>query len=89
MEDLIQEEVRQFITFLRPFASSQLPVDMANQFNLPILNALWRITVGDRFEYTDPQLMDIIKRFGIFLQNLGNPAAVLAVTFPWIFKGSF
>ncbi len=89
MEELISEEVRQFTTFLGQAASDRQPLDMAAQFNLPILNALWRITVGDRFEYTDPQLLDIIHRMGEFFKKLGNPAAFLALAFPWIFQGSF
>ena len=87
MEEMIQEELRQFMSFLKPLAASRQPVNMCNQFNLPILNALWRITVGDRFEYTDPQLLDIIKRMGMFLQRIGNPASLLAITYPWVFKG--
>ena len=86
MEEMIQEELRQFMSFLKPLAASRQPVNMCNQFNLPILNALWRITVGDRFEYTDPQLLDIIKRMGMFLQRIGNPASLLAITYPWVFK---
>ena len=54
MEELILEEVAQFTTFLKGRQFMQGPVDMACQFNLPILNALWRITVGDKLEYTDP-----------------------------------
>jgi hypothetical protein len=46
MEEMILEEVRQFTGFLRERAGQ--PIDMSSQFNLPILNALWRVTVGDR-----------------------------------------
>jgi hypothetical protein len=91
MEEMILEEVRQFTAFLRQFATSTdmgggQPLDMSSQFNLPILNALWRVTVGDRLEYTDPRLLDIVHRIGVFLQKLANPVGVLAVTVPWLFK---
>ena len=89
MEEMIQEELRQFMSFLKPLAASRQPVNMCNQFNLPILNALWRITVGDRFEYTDPQLLDIIERLGLFAQRLGSAVTLLALTHPWIFKEGF
>jgi hypothetical protein len=46
MEEMILEEVRQFTGFLREHTGQ--PIDMSSQFNLPILNALWRVTVGDR-----------------------------------------
>ncbi len=86
MEEMILEEVQQFTSFLRKLASSGQPLDMASHFNLPILNALWRITVGDRFEYSDARLLNLIKRMGEFLKRIGNPAALLALTFPWIFN---
>ena len=86
MEEMILEEVQQFTSFLRQLASSGQPLDMASHFNLPILNALWRITVGDRFEYSDARLLNLIKRMGEFLKRIGNPAALLALTFPWIFN---
>jgi hypothetical protein len=86
MEEIIMEEVQQFTTFLRQLASTGQPLDMARNFNLPILNALWRIIVGDRFEYTDARLLDLIERMGDFLKRMGTPAALLAVTYPWIFK---
>ena len=54
MEEMIQEEVGQFLDHLRPLAGQ--PVDVEGQLNLPILNTLCRITLGDRFEYSDHQL---------------------------------
>ena len=84
---MILEEVGQFTLLLRQLAGQ--PLNMATQFNLPILNALWRIMVGDRFEYTDPQLLDIIERLGLFAQRLGSAVTLLALTHPWIFKEGF
>jgi hypothetical protein len=91
MEEMILEEVRQFTTFLHQFSTSSdggssKPLDISSQFNLPILNALWRITVGERLEYTDPRLLDIVHRMGVFMQKLGNPVAMLVMTIPWLFK---
>ena len=87
MEEVIVDEVRQFTSLLSQLTGQ--PINMASQFNLPILNALWRITVGDRFEYTDPQLLDLIRRMGLFLQKLASPATLIALTQPWIFKVGF
>jgi len=42
--------------------------------------------VGDRFEYTDARLTDLIKRLGDFIKRLGNPSALLVLTYPWLFK---
>ena len=87
MEEVIVDEVRQFTSLLSQLTGQ--PINMASQFNLPILNALWRITVGDRFEYTDPQLLDLIRRMGLFFQKLASPATLIALTQPWIFKVGF
>ena len=89
MDDIIVEEVGQFVTFLKQLADSGQPVSISRQFNLPILNVLWRITVGHRFEYTDPKLLDIIQRMVAFLQQMGQPVSLLSLTHPWIFKGRF
>lgn len=51
---MIHEEVRQFLDHLRPLAGQ--PLDVEGQLNLPILNTLCRIAMGDRFEYSDPRL---------------------------------
>ncbi len=39
---------------LAPLAGQ--PLDVEDLLNLPILNTLCRITMGDRFEYTDSRL---------------------------------
>jgi hypothetical protein len=42
---------------LAPLAGQ--PLDVEDLLNLPILNTLCRITMGDRFEYTDSRLQGI------------------------------
>jgi hypothetical protein len=84
MENLILDEVAHFTTYLQQFAGQ--PVDMAGRFNLPILNALWRVTVGERFDYDDPQLVDIIERMGDLLKRSHGPASLISLTQPWLFK---
>ena len=41
--------------------SEEEPFDFISKFNLPILNALWNITAGHRFEYDDPKLLSMIQ----------------------------
>ena len=64
MEEMIQDEVEMFkhliskvnesavplgtFRFLKILQNGAEPFDFINQLNLPILNALWRITVGER-----------------------------------------
>jgi len=51
MEDLIKNEVEEFVTFLRQEALSapDNAIEIHNVFNITILNALWRIISGKRY----------------------------------------
>ena len=46
MEEMIQEEIVQFKHLLDGVTHE--PIDFVNRLNLPILNALWNVTVGER-----------------------------------------
>ena len=81
---MIQEELVKFRMLLEKYDNE--PLDIAGKFNLPILNALWRVTVGEHFEYDNPFLLDLISRVGDFLKRVGRPEAVLIISFPWIPK---
>jgi len=84
MEELIQDEVALFKALIKK--SEGEPFDFINQFNLPILNALWKVTVGERFEYDDPELVSIITRLTELFKRVGRPENVLVICFPFIFK---
>ena len=85
MEELINEEVEVFNEVLKSYRGE--PIDMAGKLNLPILNALWKITVGQRFDYDDPQLTRIITQLTEFFQRIGtNPQQLIALSFPRIAK---
>jgi len=84
MEEMIQEEVDMFKALIDK--NKEEPFDFINQLNLPILNALWRITVGERFEYDDPKLQSIVHRLTETFQRLGRPENILIFAFPWLAK---
>lgn len=84
MEEMIQEEVLLFKALINK--NQEEPFDFINQFNLPILNALWKVTVGERFEYDDPRLMSIIERLTDMFKRIGKPENVITLCFPWINK---
>jgi len=84
MEEMIHEEVLMFLEVIKKAEGE--PFDFGNKFNLPILNALWRVTVGTRFDYDDPKLISIVERLTAFFQRIGNPAVILIIAFPWITK---
>ena len=84
MEKLIQEEVDLFKTFISKNSSE--PFDFMNKLNLPILNALWKVTVGERFEYDNPRLLSIVERLTEAFKLLMRPTRALFVAFPWLLK---
>ena len=84
MEELIQEEVELFKAFI--LKNGEESFDFNNKLNLPILNALWRITVGERFEYDNPKLLSIVQRLTEAFKRFGKPEAVMVFAFPWINK---
>ena len=85
MEDMINEEVGLFMEEI--LKSEGEPFDFINKFNLPILNALWRVTVGQRFDYDDPRLTSIIHKLTDLLKRAADPFAVLLIILPsWVTK---
>jgi hypothetical protein len=64
---------------LAPLAGQ--PLDVEDLLNLPILNTLCRITMGDRFEYTDSRLQGIglftmTKKFAPFDSPAPRPCPI-------------
>ena len=60
MEELIHDEVNHFNNFIEK--NIDKPFDFAGQLNLPILNALWKVLVGERYDYEDEKLLNICNR---------------------------
>ena len=87
MEQIILEEVALFKIFIAKYVGK--PVDISSKMNLPILNSLWRVTVGERFDYDDQRLLDICHRltegFKVFVSTKQN----FVYSFPWIMKIPF
>ena len=69
MEELINGEVEVFNEVLMSYRGE--PIDIAGKLNFPILNALWRISVGQRFNYNDPKLTRIIAQLTEFFKRVG------------------
>ena len=84
MEDVILEEVQLFKGLIDKYNGE--PFDFKNQFNLPILNALWRVTSGERFEYDNQKFKSIVDRLTEMLQRIGNPSNIVIMLYPWITK---
>ena len=82
MEGLIEEEVNLFKSLINRNISE--PFDFLNKLNLPILNALWKVTVGERFEYDNPRLLSIVERLTEAFEIFGNPNQALLLAYPWL-----
>ncbi|KAG1966961.1 cytochrome P450 2K1-like [Pimephales promelas] len=61
----------------KPFDTTQ-PVDYA------VSNIISSIVYGSRFEYTDPQFQEMVKRSHESISITGSPSMMLYNTFPWL-----
>ncbi|CAG7731399.1 unnamed protein product, partial [Allacma fusca] len=59
MEGLIEEEVDELLDWLKSQGSS--PVSLNFKFSLAVVNSLWRIITGKRFNQCDPKLLGIFE----------------------------
>ena len=79
METLIQEEIRA----LNHSLSNDLnkPITIKNKFNISVINALWTLIAGHRFELDNPELLDLVKKVDKLTEtSLKDPLNV----FPWL-----
>ena len=84
MEEMIKEEVEEFIKLIKK--KNCKPFDCIQQFNLPILNALWKVTSGKRFDYDDRRLITIVEKLSLWFKRMGRPEDVLTFAFHWMTK---
>ena len=84
MEEMIQEEVIQFKTFLHEHSVE--PFDIAHRLNLPILNALWKMTVGERFDYDDSRLLNLCQKSSECLKMFVSTKQAIIYNYPWVEK---
>jgi hypothetical protein len=57
-------------------------LEVQNLFNISILNALWKIISGTRYDYRDPQLLDLTRKVNEAMLTLG-PKFNLTFVLPW------
>ena len=84
MEELIEEEVHALKAFLDKKTGEAF--DIAPLLNLPILNALWKVTVGERFDYEDRKLVDICERMGKMFRINFSAKMGMIFSYPWLLK---
>ena len=80
MEPLIQEEVSQCISMMAKEAGRVTSLKL--RLNVSILNALWRITTGEKLQHEDARCKEIVQKFYIMFAR-GNSVGPLLI-FPWL-----
>merc|ERR1711935_985206 len=84
LEHLINEEVASFITHLQDHVEEEM--EFNTLFNIPIVNALWKITAGERFEYDDGKLLDILDQLNTVFKMMMSPPIHIVYAYPWLSK---
>ena len=59
MDDLIQDEVKDFVGHLEQ--NLRKPISMRCKFHIPILSALWTIVTGERASTSDSKMVRAIE----------------------------
>jgi len=61
MEGLIMSEVNELVNWIKQKRGE--PVTLHRRFTLAIVNALWTIISGDRYDHDDAKLNNIMEQF--------------------------
>ena len=78
-EELIQEEMAKLCAVLSKNANQ--PMDLGQLFNVSILNNLWEILVGERFDLDDPRLYEAVEKVTRLVSG-GTPVSPIAGLLP-------
>ncbi|XP_029014805.2 cytochrome P450 2K1-like [Betta splendens] len=81
-EDKIIEECQHMIKAIQELEGK--PFDTAQLVNYAICNIITAVVYGHRFDYSDPYLMDLVKRSSDMIRLSGSASVQLYNTFPWL-----
>lgn len=82
MEQLIMEEVREIVDWMKKEEGH--PLEVNRKFSLAVLNSLWMILSGKRFDQHDTTLNDLLDSTNKeFANTMKNPIVLFA---PWLCK---
>lgn len=81
MEDLIHEEIRDLMAEISEQAASSPNnvVDFKGIFNLSILNVLWALIGGERFDRNDTRLAQLLEMVELFARSFKPLTAAISV----------
>ncbi|CAL8077563.1 unnamed protein product [Orchesella dallaii] len=80
MEGLIREELNELVDGIRKQTGT--PVNLLTRLQLAVLNALWKITCGERYHHDDNRLLNILKKTGADLAETQYTGPLLFL--PWL-----
>ena len=80
MEDTIMDEVDKLCDEVKKFVGQ--PFNLQRRVNVSVLNALWSLLVGEKFQLDDPKLLEIVDVMDEMLRNTGASGA-LATMLPF------
>jgi hypothetical protein len=82
LDNLIIEEVKEVLEFLKEYAATSQPVAMDRRFQLAVVNSLWSMSTGKRFKHNDPILNDMLNSFMDVMNKLSKSMILLFA--PWL-----
>jgi cytochrome P450 len=83
-EDIIMNEVHELLSMLTKQAGQPCKLDRV--FHVAVLNTLWMITTGNRYQHDDPRLWSVFNHFEKILVKVGkNPTAIFFPTLAKLF----
>lgn len=80
MEALILEEVQRCVKFFKEDVGKEVCLNL--KLNIPILNALWHIISGEKLDYNDEHLLDIVHKVDVMMTTI-DVSSVINL-FPWL-----
>ena len=87
MDGLISGEVSRLIAHFKLGQNKNIQVN--DLFNIPIINALWKITASESFDYEDPKLKQIMFHLFRLFKTVNSPGYVCGFAHPWLLNFDF
>lgn len=89
IEDQMMDEVRDLINDVEESAKSDSKsiVDMSNTFQVSVVNVLWAIVAGRRYQRNDPKFLQLLDSVNKFFRN-GNVVRGSIPLPRWLLKKS-
>jgi len=78
-EELIMEECNELCDRLEKTKGQ--PIDLRFEFNISVVNSLWRIITGERLDAKDPRVLKVSQYLDEFNKDFGAPLTALLVFF--------